>query len=128
MRGSFIRILSEKYSEIIRLLIENRADHQIKNKSGKILHDFLQGVHVELSGSEASSLQNPTKDSCYFSFSMTLLRSQCSKITAPEELEGELALEITFYFIIDSLKLFDFFPLVNQQQQELTIQKFRSAI
>ncbi len=112
--------LSEKYSEIIRLLIENGADHQIKNKSGKIPYNFLQGMHVELTGAEASSSQKQAENSCYFSFITTLLRSQCSKITAPEELKGELAAEVTFYYIIDTLKLSDFFPL-NQQQEELTI-------
>lgn len=66
-------------------------------------------------------MKSQNQDSCYFSFITSLLRSQCSKITTPEELAGELAAEVTFFYIIDSLKLFDFFPLVNQQQQELTI-------
>lgn len=112
--------VSEKYSEIIQSLIENGADHRLKNKSGKIAHDFLQGTHVKLSGSDNSLVKSQNSDSCYFSFITTLLRSQCSKITAPEELKGELAAEVTFYYIIDTLKLSDFFPL-NQQQEELTI-------
>lgn len=111
----------EKYSEIIRLLIENGADHQIKNKSGKIAHDFLQGLHFELSESKNSPVQIQKKDSCYFTLISTLLRRQCSKITTPEVLTGELTAEVTFYYIIDSLKLFNFFPSINQQQQELTI-------
>ena len=100
---------SEKYSEIIRLLVENGADHQIKNKSGKIAHDFLQELHFKLS---ESPLQIQKKDSCYFTLISTLLRCQCSKITTPEELPGELRAEVTFYYIIDSLKLFNFFPSI----------------
>ena len=113
--------VSRKYSEIIQSLIENGADHRLKNKSGKIAHDFLQGMHVKLSGSDNSLVQSQNQDSCYFSFITPILRSQCSKITTPEELPGELAAEVTFYYIIDSLKLFNFFPLVNQQQQKLTM-------
>ncbi|TLY47244.1 MAG: methyltransferase domain-containing protein [Gammaproteobacteria bacterium] len=110
---------SEKYSEIIRLLIENAADHQVKNKRGKIPPDFLQGMHENVPKDFSS--QDQIQDSCYFSLIQTLLRLQCVKITIPEELKGELAHATTFYFIIDSLKLFDFFPPINDPQKTITV-------
>lgn len=112
---------SEKYCKIIRLLIENGADSFLKNKLGALPLDFLQGMHVEVSGSKDLSSQNQDKDSCYFAFITALLRRQCEKITTSEELEGELAGETAFYFIIDSLKLVRFFPKVDPSQEKITI-------
>ncbi|WP_342228178.1 hypothetical protein [Rickettsiella endosymbiont of Rhagonycha lignosa] len=111
---------SKEYSKIVQLLIQDDADHRIKNKLGQIPLDFLQGLHVTVPGPEGSSHKGSTENSCYFEFISALLRKECVKITLPEELEGELAGETAFYFIIDSLKLADFLP-PDEQQETVTI-------
>lgn len=111
---------SKEYSKIVQLLIQDDADHRIKNKLGQIPLDFLQGLHVTAPGPEGSLHKGSTENSCYFEFISALLRKECVKITLPEELEGELAGETAFYFIIDSLKLVDFLP-PDEQQETVTI-------
>lgn len=112
---------SKKFSETIRLLIENAADHLVKNKLGKVPYDFLQGLHTEIMGSEKLSPEKLRENSCYFSLVYSLLKKECTKITTPEELTDELAIEFTFYFIIDSLKLVDFFPSAVSQQETISV-------
>jgi ankyrin repeat protein len=111
---------SEAYNETIRLLIQSGASHLIKNKCGKIPHDFLQDLHVNV---DRSTLPQELREkiSCYFTLVNELLKIECTKITSSEELEGELASATAFHFIISSLKLSEFFPPENNHQNTFTI-------
>lgn len=110
---------SEKYNETIRLLIRHGASHLVKNNSGKIPHDILQDLHVNVSAEDLKNL--PLEGSCYLTLMQELLKKECKKITSAEELPGELASATAFHFIIGSLKLFDFFPTQNRYQETFTI-------
>ncbi len=112
---------SEKYAKTIRLLIKYGADPLIENKSGQKPRDFFT------KGEEGSAFVNPLriglrKDSAYVTLISALLGKECTKITYnPEELDGELAIAMSFYSIIDGLQLIDFFPPEIKQQDTFII-------
>lgn len=111
---------SEKYNRTIRLLIHFGADHLVKNNDGKIPNNFLQCLHTGVFNTE-NSKEILLKNSCYLGLIEELLKKECKKVTSAEELSGELASATAFHVIISSLKLFDFFPTENNQQETFTI-------